>query len=356
MDGLGLGFRGLAFTQALPARPCRCRHLSRIAASGRLRLSAWGCGLNLALLSSLTNSDTQTLHGVIVITWPNYNTSHLVPRISYFTGPCYFTCLVVTTACTNLCQSRSFSHSAPWAEQTQRICRKFSWIGGLAPCLRALSLGVEGRGLSWVRGLNPRICRKFVGPAWPAHRIGGVATPKISIPVGACERFPTDYKARCATTVQACGRLASPPHPPSTHPTPLPSTPISAASYQPSSLPPPTPPPLPSTPIAWRPGSSTPPPRLGRPSSRLSGRGGEADLWQIRCQDPGRWAGGQAEGPVPEFVADSLISVPGQLNWLGWVPLLRTSAHRNFGSYFGTVTSQFSGEVADVAIIWAGNY
>ena len=70
---------------------------------------------------------------------------------------------------------------------------------------------------------------------------------------------------------------------------------------------------------------------------------------------PPRWAGGQAEA-VPEsreFAADSLFWVPGQVNWLGWVPLLRTSAHRNFGSYFGTVTSQFSGEVADVAIIWA---
>ena len=32
----------------------------------------------------------------------------------------------------------------------------------------------------------------------------------------------------------------------------------------------------------------------------------------------------------------------------GW-----TSAPRNLVSYFGTVTSQFSGEVADVAIIWA---
>ena len=47
------------------------------------------------------------------------------------------------------------------------------------------------------------------------------------------------------------------------------------------------------------------------------------------------------------------LNLPGQLNWLGWVPLLPTSAHRNFGSYFGTVTSQFSGEVADVAVIWA---
>ena len=103
-----------------------------------------------------------------------------------------------------------FSHSAPWAEHTQRICRKFSWIGGLAPCLRALSLGVEGRGLSWVRGLNQRICRKFAGPAWPAHR-EGVATPKSRFQVGkrqkdatrdwACEHFLRDYKAMCATTV-----------------------------------------------------------------------------------------------------------------------------------------------------------
>ena len=45
-----------------------------------------------------------------------------------------------------------------------------------------------------------------------------------------------------------------------------------------------------------------------------------------------------AEGPVPEsseFAADLLLPVPGQVNWLGWVPLLRTSAHRNFGSYSG---------------------
>ena len=31
----------------------------------------------------------------------------------------------------------------------------------------------------------------------------------------------------------------------------------------------------------------------------------------------------------------------------GW-----TSAPRNLVSYFGTITSQFSGEVADVAIVW----
>ena len=35
-----------------------------------------------------------------------------------------------------------------------------------------------------MRGLNQRICRKFAGPAWPAHRGGGVATPKSRFQVG----------------------------------------------------------------------------------------------------------------------------------------------------------------------------
>ena len=104
-----------------------------------------------------------------------------------------------------------------------------------------------------------------------------------------------------------------PPHPLSPPP-PLPGAATSLPALL--TLPPPTPPSLPSTPIGWRPGSSTLP--------------------------VSRWS-----------AADSLPPLPGQVNWLGWVPLLRTSAHRNFGSYFGTVTSQFSGEVADVATIWA---